>query len=314
MANALREAESLKMDTVQVFTKNQQQWKVRPLDDAAVSEWKAEVARLGWQGRVTAHASYLINLASPNDELWRKSIDLMRVEIERCEQLAIPFLVHHPGSATGSGAEAGIARIAAAYRELFRDTRGIATVCCLENTVGAGSTLGGTFEELASLRSSIIGASGESARIAFCFDTCHAHAAGYDLSTRRGADAALDRFDEVCGLRHIRALHLNDSKGGVGSHLDRHQHIGEGTIGCGITPANLKNSGFAAVVNRAEFLTVPKILETPKGHDPSGTPFDTLNLARLRKLAPPEQPIKKGSRSTGLARRPSASRGSLTKS
>ena len=103
MANALREAESLGMDTVQVFTKNQQQWKVKPLDEATIHEWTSEVGRLGWKGRATAHASYLINLASPNDELWRKSIDLMRVEIERCEQLGIPFLVHHPGSSTGSG-------------------------------------------------------------------------------------------------------------------------------------------------------------------------------------------------------------------
>ena len=124
----------------------------------------------------------------------------------------------------------------------------------------------------------------------------------------------LDRFEAVCGLRHIRALHLNDSKGGVGSHLDRHQHIGEGTIGGGVTPARLKNSGFAAVVCRPEFRSIPKIMETPKGEGPGGVPFDTLNLQRLRKLAPPEQPIKNGRRSSGPARRPKASRGSSTKS
>src|SRR6185295_13100467 len=119
LSNALREAESLRMDTVQVFTKNQQQWKVKPLEQCVIDEWKSEVSRLGWQGRTTAHASYLINLASPNDDLWRKSIDLMRVEIERCEALGIPFLIHHPGSPTGSGAPAGIARVVEAYKRMF---------------------------------------------------------------------------------------------------------------------------------------------------------------------------------------------------
>src|ERR1051326_7114911 len=228
MANALREAESLKMDTVQVFTKNQQQWKVRPLDEAAISEWKGEVARLGWEGRITAHASYLINLASPNDELWEKSIDLMRVEGERCEQLPIPFLVHHPGSSTGPGAEFGIGRIAAAYERLFKSTRGFKTVCCLENTVGAGSTLGGPLEDLARLRAAIIDQTGEADLVGFCIDTCHMHAAGYDLATRKAAEATLEELDRTCGLAHVRALHVNDSKGTVGSHLDRHMHIGEG--------------------------------------------------------------------------------------
>ncbi len=296
MTNALREAESLKMDTVQVFTKNQQQWKAKPLDEAAISEWKAEVKRLGWVGGATAHASYLINLASPNDELWRKSIDLMLVEIERCEQLAIPFLIHHPGSSTGAGVEFGIARVAGAYKELLRGTRGYKTVCCLENTVGAGSTLGGPFQELARLRATIVDQSGQSERVGFCIDTCHAHAAGYDLSTRAQAEAALDELDRVCGLANVRALHLNDSKGPVGSHLDRHAHIGEGTIGRAVTAAKLKNSGFGAVVCRPEFTAIPKILETPKGQDATGTPYDTLNLDRLRKLSPRDVPINKGRR------------------
>ena len=300
MSNALREAESLAMDTVQVFTKNQQQWKVKPLPDAEVSSWKAEVARLGWQGRTTAHASYLINLASPSDELWNKSIDLMRVEIERCEELEIPLLIHHPGSSTGSGAEFGIRRIAEAYRKLFKDTKGFRTVSCLENTVGAGSTLGGPFEELSRLRAAVIELTGEADRVGFCIDTCHTHAAGYDLSTRAGAETVLDQLDDICGLKHVRALHVNDSKGAAGSHLDRHEHIGAGTIG----GKSLKNSGFAAFVCRREFASIPKILETPKGNDPSGTPYDTLNLQRLRKLAPPQEPINNRRRSSESTRRP----------
>lgn len=290
LCNALKEAESLGLDTVQVFTKNQQQWKAPPLPDSAVREWNAEISRLGWQGRATAHASYLINLASPDDELWKKSIDLMRIEIDRCEALEIPFLIHHPGSHVGTGVEAGISRIAAAYAALFKATPGYRTVCCLENTAASGSNLGGPFEELAALRSRIIDTTGQAQRVGFCIDTCHAHAAGYDLSTRQGASEALDRLDALCGLTNIRSLHLNDSKGAVGSRLDRHAHIGEGTIGS----PDLQNSGFTAVVNRPEFRSIPKILETPKGSTPAGTPYDTLNVRRLRKLALSEQPIKNG--------------------
>ena len=140
LINALHEAERLRLDTVQIFTKNQQQWKAKPLDPAEIHRWREEIARLGWQGRTVAHASYLINLASPDDGLWRKSTDLMREEIERCEALEIPFLVHHPGAFTTSTREAGIDRIARAYAELSASTRGYKTVSCLENTVGGGST------------------------------------------------------------------------------------------------------------------------------------------------------------------------------
>jgi deoxyribonuclease-4 len=297
LSNALREAESLKMDTVQVFTKNQQQWRVRPFEESVLREWHAEVARLGWHGRITAHASYLINLASPNDELWRKSIDLMRIELERCEALAIPFLIHHPGSPTGAGAEFGLSRVAAAYQDLFKSTRGFKTISCLENTVGAGSTLGGPFEELAALRARIADATGEPGRIGLCIDTCHAHAAGYDLSTRDSASRALALLDATCGLANVRALHVNDSKAPAGSHRDLHQHIGEGTIGRGTRNngrTDLKNTGFAVVVAHPAFRSIPKILETPKGSNPAGTPYDTLNLKRLRKLALPDQPINNG--------------------
>lgn len=280
MANALREAESLKMDTVQVFTKNQQQWRVRPLDPGMVAEWTGEVKRLGWGARTVAHASYLINLASPDDELWRKSIDLMTVEIERCEALGIPFLVHHPGAFTTSDLDTGLRRIAVAYRELFKRTAGYRTISCLENTAGAGSTIGRTFEELALLRALIIEATGDGAdlkttRVGYCFDTCHAHAAGYDFSTDASAAAALTSLNRLCGLKNVRVAHLNDSKGACGSRLDRHQHVGKGTIGL---------PGFRVVVNRREWKNTPKILETPKGMTERQVAWDTLNLRRLRRL------------------------------
>ncbi|MEC9374420.1 MAG: TIM barrel protein, partial [Planctomycetota bacterium] len=151
MSNALREAEGLGLDTVQVFTKNQRQWRFTPLADEVEAEWKSEVARLGWEGRVVAHDSYLINLASPDDALWEKSIGLMAEEFERCRRLEIPYLVSHPGAHTGSGVDAGLVRIAKAYKRLLKDSRGSGVTLCLENTAGGGSTLGRTFEELALL-------------------------------------------------------------------------------------------------------------------------------------------------------------------
>ncbi|MFM9995862.1 MAG: deoxyribonuclease IV [Phycisphaerales bacterium] len=283
MVNALHEAEGLGLDTVQVFTKNQQQWKAKPLDPGIVQEWRAELKRLGWvsPGRTVSHASYLINLAAPDDELWRKSIDLMTDEIGRCETLGIPFLVHHPGAYTTSSAQAGIARIAAAYKNIFARTRGYATVSCLEDTVGAGSILGRTLEELAAMRAAIIDATGEADRVGFCLDTCHLHAGGYDMSTRAGADAVLDEFFRQCGPGTLRVMHVNDSKFGLGSRRDWHAHLGEGAIGT----KSLKSSGFAAVVNRPELRETPKILETPKGTNPAGKPYDALNLQRLKRLA-----------------------------
>ena len=306
MVNALLEAEGLGMDTVQVFTKNQQQWKVAPLDPGMVREWREHQERLGWQGRTVSHASYLINLASVSDELWRKSVDLMTVEVERCEELGIPFLVHHPGSFTGSTLEHGLGRITDAYGEVFHRTKGFKTISCLEGTVGAGSLIGGKFEHLARLRASIADTTGQPQRIGFCLDTCHMHAAGYDMATRAAADAALADFDQTCGLAHLRVLHLNDSKGALASKLDRHQHIGMGTIGGGLkrpTQAKLAASGFAAVVNHPHCRNIPKILETPKEErsrtkkpPPAGAPrkgpkpLDIINLQRLKALI--DQPVR----------------------
>lgn len=297
MVNALHEGERLALDTVQVFTKNQQQWQAKPLDPAMVRDWHAEVQRLGWQGRIVSHASYLINLAAYADDLFQKSIDLMTDEIERCEQLAIPFLVHHPGSFVhwpGDDAlQRGIARIADAYREIFRRTRGYKTISCFEGTVGAGSQIGGRFEHLRDLRDAAAHSTGVPARLAFCLDTCHLHAAGYDLASRETANLALSEFDQLCGLTNLKVLHLNDSKGKLASKLDRHEHIGQGWIGGGASmhtgngafnESSLAASGFAVVLAHPALRTIPKILETPKGIDAEGTNYDTLNLTRLKAL------------------------------
>jgi deoxyribonuclease-4 len=311
MSNALIEADPLGLDTVQVFTKNQQQWQVKPLDPAVVSEWVAGLTTRGWLDRTVSHASYLINLASVQDELWTKSVDLMTVEFERCEALHIPYLVHHPGSFVGSTLEDGIARIAKAYKVLFKRTKGFRTIACLEGTAGAGSHIGGPLEHLKSLQEQIIDATGEAERVGFCLDTCHLHAAGHDMSTRESAQAVLDCFDELCGISNVRVMHLNDSKGKLASKLDRHEHIGEGWIGGGasmhtgkgtFSPAALKASGFAAVVNHPHLRRVPKILETPKGLTEKGVSFDTMNLDRLKSLIDGPPVVAKASKAAPTAK------------
>ncbi|MBN4060319.1 deoxyribonuclease IV [Planctomycetaceae bacterium AH-315-I19] len=296
MSNAIREAEGLGMDTVQVFTKNQRQWKFKPLDDEVRDEWLAELARVGWmggRGRAVAHDSYLINLASPDDELWEKSIALMREEIGRCEALGIPHLVSHPGAHMGQGVQAGLKRIAKAYGRLFKETSGCSTGMCLENTAGGGTTLGRSFEELGDLKRFIHDSAGGHAdgRVGFCLDTCHALAAGYDIASHENGDgtgkkrtravaeklgsAMLDEFDALCGLENLRVVHLNDSIGARASFRDRHAHIGKGNVAIG---------AFAAIVNRPELSDVPMILETPKGESESGKAWDTINLGKLRRL------------------------------
>jgi deoxyribonuclease-4 len=299
MSNALAEAETLGLDTVQVFTKNQRQWKVTPLADEARDEWLAGLARLGWTTRTVAHNSYLVNLASPNDEAWEKSVALQREEIERCEALSIPLLVSHPGAHLSSGEDAGLQRIADAYLRLFKETPGYANVVCVENTVGSGTNLGGPFEHLASIRARVIEGAARAKvdpdeaarRIAFCFDTCHAHAFGHPMTTEPDARATLDSFDAICGEGTLRVVHANDSKAPAGSRRDLHEHIGRGTIGL---------EGFRAVVNRASLAGVPKIMETPKGEAPEsegGGPWDLINLSALKGLltgatSPTKTPLK----------------------
>ncbi|MCB9838468.1 MAG: deoxyribonuclease IV [Phycisphaeraceae bacterium] len=277
MVNAINEAEKLGFGTVQVFTKNQRQWAFKPLEEGPTKDWLDGLDRLGWRERTVAHDSYLINLASPKDDLWAKSIDLMREELARCDALSIPYLVSHPGAHTGSGEDAGLDRIAAAYRELFRERPDFRVTLCLEITAGGGSTLGRSFEELADLRQRIIDRAGSEFgnRVGFCFDTCHALAAGYDITTEKKTEKVLQEFDRVCGLANLKVLHLNDSKGALGSHVDRHEHLGMGEVGEG---------AFACLVNHRKLSGVPMILETPKGENEDGVAWDTVNLGLLRRL------------------------------
>lgn len=288
MVNALNEAQGLGLDTVQVFTKNQQQWRVPALDPGMAREFVAKTNELGWQGRLVSHASYLINLASVSDELWQKSVDLMTVEIERCAELGITYLVHHPGSHKDTTLEHGIERILDAYRELFKRTRGVAVVSCLEGTAGGGSTIGGRFEDLATLHAGVARATSMPDRVGVCLDTCHLHAAGHDMSTFEAADATLKRFDEVVGMQHLRVWHVNDSKGALGSKIDRHDHIGHGWVGGGLraTDGPNEDQGGQAALFGGEGSNAPKVrkkkaaaakpIEVGRGEDPKS--FDLMRL------------------------------------
>lgn len=292
LVNALFEAERLKFDCVQVFTKNQRQWRAPPLDPGERDAWLAKLRDLGWHrrsgpARVVSHSSYLINMASPDDETWQRSIALQRIEVERCEALRIPLLVAHPGAHLGAPRKRsernalegpfsddetrGIERIAAALDRIHDDLPGFRTLTCLETTVGSGTNVGYRFEHLAAIRDRVR----EPERVAFCLDTCHVTAAGYDMTTSAKAEAVLRRFNRVAGRGRLKVLHLNDSVGAIGSRTDRHAHIGYGE--CGI-------ECFRTIVNRASLAAVPKILETPKDEKRPGLPWDVANVRRLKGL------------------------------
>lgn len=266
MEKAFSRGEEVGCTAMQVFTKNASRWQAKPLAEA-----EALAFRAAWEaspiGPVIAHDSYLINLASPDEALQGKSIAAFLDEMKRCGQLGIPGLVMHPGAHVGTGEEAGLARLAEAFRRIFAEAPETVTVL-LENTAGQGTVLGGAFEHLAEIMDRV-----PEGRFGICFDTCHAFAAGYDLSTAEGYAATMARFEQLIGLERIAAFHVNDCKKGLGSHVDRHEHIGQGAIG---------REGFAALMRDDRFRDVPKILETPKGGDGS---FDRQNLATLRELA-----------------------------
>jgi deoxyribonuclease-4 len=266
---AAETAAGLGCGTVQLFTKNANQWSAKPLAEGDIAAFRSAVrkARLKYP---TAHDSYLINLAAPGDELFSKSVEAFTDELTRAEQLGLSYLVTHPGAHVGSGEAAGLNRVTQGLDEALRRTAGFKVKVLLENTAGQGSCLGHRFEHLARL----LADSAAPDRMAVCFDTCHAFAAGYDLSTVEGYDATFDEFRKVVGLRRLKLFHVNDSLKPLGSRVDRHAAIGQGMIGEG---------AFRRLVNDPRFARLPMILETPK-EDAFGRPMDPVNLAILRSL------------------------------
>lgn len=269
MHKAILEAEKLGFDTVQVFTKNQQQWKAKPLDSQAIQQWVAERDRMKFKQTVS-HDSYLINLASPDEALWNKSIDLFVEEVTRCNVLGIPYLVTHPGAHVGSGEEAGLTRVARGLDIVHERVGPCEVITCLEITAGQGSSLGYKLEHLASIIEQIKAPK----RLGVCLDTAHLFAAGYDFRGDK-FPAFRKQLDSIIGLSRVKVLHLNDSKKELGSRVDRHDHIGKGTIGL---------DGFRPIVRDEAFAAIPKILETPKAKAEDGREWDEINLQTLRSL------------------------------
>lgn len=265
VSHALARAASVKSNSVQVFTKNNRQWQGPPLAQEDIVRWN-EHKPIHQIEDAVSHASYLINLASPKDALWERSIEAHQDEIQRAHAYGIAHVVLHPGSHTGSGAEAGIARIAAALNRIHAATPECGdTLTLLELMAGQGATIGSTITELRR----IIDQVDDPSRVGICMDTCHAFAAGYDLRTQSGYEAMLEELDRELGLAALKCWHFNDSKGALGSRLDRHTHIGEGEIG---------NEGFRFILNDARWEGIPMLLETPKEDD---LKEDLMNLQRL---------------------------------
>ena len=265
--NAVAAGVELECDTLQLFTKNANQWAGKPLGEDEIREFRQALKKSKLKFP-TAHDSYLINLASPDDALYRKSIAAFVVELERAEALGLCYLVAHPGAHTGCGEEAGLARVVAALDEVHSRCAGYKVMVLLENTAGQGSCLGHRFEHLAT----ILGEVKDCSRLGVCFDTCHAFAAGYPLESADEFNGTFEAFDRLIGLERLRLFHLNDSVRELGSRVDRHAGIGLGKIG---------SSVFRRLVNDPRFLTLAMILETPK-EDSDGNAMDPVNLAILR--------------------------------
>ena len=264
---SLERGQEVGCDTIQIFVKTPNRWASKALAEENVAAFKEAVEETGiWP--VFAHALYLINLATPDDALWHKSLDALADDLSRCEQLALPGLVVHPGSHMGSGEEAGIARIIAALDEVHVRLAGYGVQVWLETTAGQGAHLGYAFPQLCAILDGVK----EPDRLGICFDTAHAFAAGYELRTREGYEATWADFDETVGLARLKAIHLNDSKKELGSRVDRHEHIGQGLLG--LEP-------FRFLLNDDRFRGLPMTLETDKGPD---LEEDKENLAVLRSL------------------------------
>lgn len=264
---AVSRGEEVGCTAIQIFTKNATQWAGRPLTDSEKRSFKAECSRTGIMA--VAHDSYLINLASPDASLRLKSVDAFVEEMERAEELDLPFLIMHPGAHKGLGEDEGIDRVVESLNTILKRTSGFRVRILVENTAGQGTSLGHSVQHLKRL----VNEPSEPERLGVCIDSCHAFAAGHDIRERPGYDGFFELLDTAIGLDRLGALHLNDCKKGLGSRVDRHEHIGRGKIGLEF---------FRLVMNDAGFASIPKLLETPKELD--GRDMDPVNLGILKGL------------------------------
>lgn len=260
-------AKEMGCDCFQIFCKNPRGWKARELSETEVNETKVHLHKMELDPMVV-HISYLVNLASPKPDLYKKSYNGFVTELERTGRIGGKYLVLHPGKYTGTTKDEGIQRIATSINQAFQEVDN-EVMLLLENVAGAGTEIGQTFEEL----QAIIELVENQKRIGICFDTCHGFAAGYDLRTQGSTDEVFRHFDQVIGFDKLRIIHANDAKADLGSNLDRHQHIGHGCIG---------EEGFRSMINHPLIIEydVPFILETPE--DEIGDFIS--NIAKLREL------------------------------
>jgi deoxyribonuclease IV len=266
---AVDEAHAAGCDCVQLFTKNNNQWRAKPISEDDVAQFRNKLSTRSI-AHPLSHACYLINLASADRLLWQKSVDAMVVEIERAEQLGIPYVVVHPGAAVEATEATGIRNVVRALDEIQRRTKQLSAMPLLENTAGQGSCLGWRFEQLAAILDRVK----EPRRVGVCFDTCHAFAAGYPLGEKSAYEESWRQFDRTVGIERLKAIHLNDSKRELGSRVDRHEHIGRGQLG---------TEPFRLLLSDARLSGVPMYLETPKGEH-EGENWDVINLRVLRGL------------------------------
>jgi len=273
----VRRAVDLGCQCLQVFTKNANAWKAAPLSDASVRAWFDAFAGSGLVHPI-AHASYLINLASPDDSLYEKSIEALVVEWQRCETLKLEGLVLHPGAYTSGDEATGLQRVIDAVLRTAQTVKPQHCRLLLENTAGQGTCLGHRLEQLGLVLDRVSAADRSIEQsLGVCLDTCHAFAAGYAINTADGFRDFVSEVSDVLPAGSVRALHLNDSKKPLGSRVDRHEHIGRGELGL---------EAFRLLLADPLLGPLPGYLETEKGIDPeSGIDWDEINLATLRSTA-----------------------------
>jgi deoxyribonuclease-4 len=269
--NAPERAREIESACLQLFTKQPNRWAEPRVDEATVDAFRSARALHGIRTAVS-HDSYLINLSSPDPRLWRRSVACFTGELSRCTVLGLDFLVTHPGNATDGDLDRGIAANARGLRQSLEEVGDGPTRVLLELTAGSGTSVGGTFEHLAQILDAL--PERERARVGVCVDTCHAWAAGYDLVG--DYDGVWTEFERLLGRKRLGLLHLNDSKHPLGSHRDRHETLGQGTLGA---------EPFRNIMRDERLAGVPKILETPKGDDPVAA--DLANLRFLRSFRAP---------------------------
>jgi deoxyribonuclease-4 len=264
IANAITNASKRECSAFQVFTSNPRGWHAKDLTDDGITNYKNNLSQSNIDRFATvAHMPYLPNLSSPEISVYEKSIHTMIREVERCDKLGIPYLVTHLGSHKGTGEDKGIQRLVGALTEVAKTNKDVTIL--LENTAGQKNSVGSDFTQLAEIFFGLKPASS----FGICIDTCHAFAAGYDLRNEKNVKDVFEKFDSEIGLKHIKIIHLNDSKGELGCHLDRHEHIGLGHIG---------EAGLSQVVKLANKNKIPIILETPI--DERRTDFENIRKAK----------------------------------